>query len=419
MSSRDTTLMIVAAGPLQVPAFEEARALGCRIVAIDGNASAVGMSMADRAWQIDIKQSERILDIARSEHVAGVTSICTDFAVRTLADVAAGLGLPGLQPDAALRATDKRLMRRAFAASGVPSPAFAEASDLRSALDRSRELGLPVALKIPRSAGSRGVYRVDTPAQMVAHYEQARRLEPTEDLLVEQWLTGPEVSVEGCCVGRSAHIVQITDKIVFAGPSPVEAGHTQPSRLPQRTQQAIRQVTVAAIAALGLEDCGFHAELKITGQGPLVIEVAARLGGDRISTQLTPLSTGINLVRAVIDLALGRAPALEARHRRGAAIRYFQAPAAGLLESVAGMENLCDSPHLESLQSVTEWGEPLKPGLRLRPVQSSLDRCGYVVFSGADADDAAARADAAIRSVVFNVRPEAPAAGPRACAQVA
>jgi biotin carboxylase len=403
-NSSPPTLMIVAAGPLQLPAFEEARRAGSKIISIDRSSTAPGMLFAHRAYAIDIKQSEKIIQIARDEKIDGIVSICTDFAVRTVASVAESLGLPGLPVEAARRATDKRLMRRVFKESGVPSPQFAEISDLSSALRSANEIGYPVALKVPRSAGSCGVYRVKTSHDLTECYKQARGLEPLENLLVEQWLNGPEVSVEGCCIGQEPHIVQITDKLLFSGACPVESGHTQPSRLPSTIQDSIRKVTEMGVRALGCENCGFHAELKATSDGPKIIEIAARLGGDRIATHLTPLSTGVNLVKAVIHLSLGRKPDLEPSQSRGAAIRYFRMPGVGSLDRIEGLDELAGLKDLEYLSLETERGEPLKPGLLVTRVQSSLDRCGYVIFKGNSASEAANKAEAAIRSVRFTIR---------------
>jgi hypothetical protein len=170
-------------------------------------------------------------------------------------------------------------------------------------------------------------------------------------------------------------------------------------------QGEIRQATIAGIRALDLRDCGFHAELKATPDGARVIEIAARLGGDRIATHLTPLSSGVNLVKAVVDVALGREPNLEAKHRHGSAIRYFQMPGFGVLEQVGGLEALSQCEGLEQLSGQTERGEPLQPGLAVSPVLSSLDRFGYVLFGGRDAEEAARRADAAVSAVTFTVRP--------------
>ena len=406
LNSETPLLLIVAAGPLQLPAFHEARSLGCKIIAVDRSGSAPGMRLADKAYEIDIKQSHEIAEIARIENVEGVMSICTDFAVPTVAVVADALGLPGLRPNSALKASDKRLMRRAFFACDVPSPNFCEVSDIKSASLAADRLGYPVALKIPKSAGSRGVYRVDTPSELIERFERARSLEPCADLLIEEWLRGPEVSVEGCCVGLEPHIVQITDKLLFSGPNPVEAGHTQPTQLGQRTQDLIRTTTCSGIRALALEDCGFHAELKVTESGPRIVEIAARLGGDRIATHLTPLSTGVNLVRAVIELALGRKPSLKPSCNRGAAIRYFDMPGPGWLDRVEGLDILYGLPGVEHLSFQTEAGEPLRPGLNVRQVHSSLDRSGCVIFSGRNAHDAGNRAEAAIRTVAFYVRPD-------------
>ena len=403
---RQSTILLIAAGPLQLPAFEEARRRGLRIVAIDRDPAAPGMRMAHAAHAVDIKNIAEVTKMARREAVCGVMSICTDFAVRTVAAVGQALGLPALSPEAARCATDKRAMRQALRHAGVPCPRFAEVGSLDHALAEAEQMGYPVALKIPCSAGSRGVFEVADAADLRRAFVQARELEPGRSLLVEEWLEGPEVSVEGAVAGREATVVQVTDKLVFPGPYPVESGHTQPSRLPRHLVDAIGDATLRAISALDFSDCGFHAELKLAPRGPCVIEIAARLGGDHISTDLTRLSTGTDLVAAVMDIALGRRPDLEARRSRGSAIRYFQLPAAGELVSIAGLEEISGRAGFKFLCARTERGEVLRPGLRVEvPVRSSLDRHGHVIFTGSDASEAAARADAALQSLQFEIRP--------------
>src|SRR5207237_6779557 len=96
-------------------------------------------------------------------------------------------------------------------------------------------------------------------------------------------------------------------------------------------------------------NCGFHAEIKVGPDGPRIIEIAARLGGDRIATHLTPLSTGIDLVRAVLDVSLGKAPRVTRRWSRGAAIRYFDAERSGVLSAIHGLERIPEMPGFEML----------------------------------------------------------------------
>src|SRR4051812_45791299 len=247
-------ILIIAAGPLQVPLICAAKLRGLRIVAVDANPAAPGLRVADSAHVLPLDDYETILQVAKRQGVGAVASLCTDFAVRATAHVADRLHLPGLTMEVALNATDKRRMRRRFAALGAPSIPFREVDDADSAIAAAHDLGYPVALKTPRSAGSRGIFRIDCDRQMQARFPDARQYESRGPLLAESWMTGPEVSVEGCCFEGQIHIVQITDKLLFPGSSPVEAGHTQGSRLSAVAQRDIRDCTAEGIRALEMDN---------------------------------------------------------------------------------------------------------------------------------------------------------------------
>jgi biotin carboxylase len=406
-SDRKPSLLIVAAGPLQAPAIEAAAALGVRTVAVDADPRAPGLALADAGHVVDIHDLAAVERVARLEGVSGVMTLCTDSPVRTVAAVAEALGLPALSRAAAANATDKRLMRNALSANGVPVPRFRGVESAAAALVAAEAFGYPVALKAPCSSGSRGVYCVDTPADLAKRFVQARGYQSHGGLLIEEWMDGPEVSVEGVCLGEQVHVVQVTDKLLFPGPFPVEAGHTQPSRLPAATVARIRAATEAGVRALGLSACAFHAELIVTRDGPKIVEIGARLGGDRIATHLTPLSTGVNLVRAAIMIALGKDPDVTPKRDRGAAIRYFHAACYGTVEAVGGLDQVQSLPGLELLYAASERDGPLRPGFAIGEVRSSLDRYGHVIFSGDDAAQAAGRAEQAASLVKFRFRSSA------------
>jgi biotin carboxylase len=396
--------MILGAGPLQLPAIHEARALGIRSAVLDHNPKAVGLSLCDSAYVADILAPDAVVEIARQERVDGVMTLCTDAPVRTVAAVAAALGLHALSPAAAANATDKRLMRKALLANGAPVPGFCEVESIGAALAAADALAYPLALKVPCSSGSRGVYRVDTSEDLANRFVQAREYQPHGDLLLEEWMDGPEVSVEGVCCGGRVHVIQVTDKFLFPGAFPVEAGHSQPSRLPAATVAQIRAATETSVRALGLNDCAFHAELKITPGGPKIVEIGARLGGDRISTHLTPLSTGVNLVRAAIQIAVGLEPDIVPSMARGAAVRYFHAADCGTVERVEGLDEISSLPGLELLYAASERDGPLRPGFVIGEIRSSLDRYGHVLFSGDSAVQASERAEQAASMVKFRFR---------------
>jgi len=400
------TLLIVAAGPLQVPAFKEARAMGIRTVAVDANPAAPGMSLADAHYAADILDHELVTQIARRERVDGVMTLCTDAPVRTVALVASQLKLKALSPQAAANSTDKRLMRRCLASAAVPIPKFSVVGSLEETYRSAEAIDFPLVLKAPCSSGSRGVVRVESASELESAVIEVRRFQPTGELLLEEWMEGPEVSVEGACQGDKVQIIQVTDKTLFSGAFPVEAGHTQPSMLPTPIIERIRSVTTDAVSALGLSDCALHAELKITSDGPKIVEVGARLGGDRIATHLTPLSTGVNLLRATIMIAMGEVPDLVPKFSRGAAVRYFHAPECGVIKSIGGLSQIDSLPGLELLYAASERDGELRPGLRIGQVHSSLDRYGHVLFSGEDAAQASQRAEHAASLVHFCFQPD-------------
>lgn len=393
------TILVIGAGMLQVPAYEVARRLGIRSVAVDRNPSAPGMALADVAHAVDTRDIEGIVRVARSEGVAGVITLCTDAPVVAVAAVAKAIGSRAIEPEAAARATNKGLMRDAFARAGAPIPAYRRVASLDAARAAAQEIGLPVILKPPASSGSRGIFKVTTLDQLAAAYEHTRGVAGGEgEILVEEFVDGDEVSVETLSFGGRHFVLAITDKSTTGDPYWVETGHAEPSRHPPAVQQGIRETAVAGLAALGVMDAAGHVEIKLGRRGPRLIEIGARLGGDFITTELVRRSTGIDMVEAIIRMALGETPDISPRHSRGAAIRYLLPPK-GRIASIDGVAEA------RAMPGVVRWELALEPGGDFSGVRSSLDRPGFVIAEGADAAEADARARAAVRRVVFRGGP--------------
>jgi biotin carboxylase len=395
------SILVVGAGPLQLPAIHEARALGIRSIALDGNPSAVGLALCDAPYVVDILDADAVCAIARRENIDGILTLCTDAPVSTVAEVGQRMGLTVLSPQAAARATDKRLMREAFRSAGAPSPRTHLVHSLADARVAAQSLGFPVVLKIGRGSGSRGVYRIDDPDAMQAAYVRCRDWQKEGALLLEEWVDGEEVSVEGYCTDRGRSIVAITDKFLFPGVSPVEIGHCQPSIHAPLREQQIHSAVQAGLGALDLTWCAFHAEIKVSQKGAQLIEIGARLGGDRISTHLTPLSTGVNLVRVAILLALGERPQCPRIWERAACVRYFDVQRAGTLRSVLGLRKLYEIPGVEVIYPASERDGMLRAGFAISEVHSSLDRYGHVLYTAATRSDAIARCELATSMVCF------------------
>jgi biotin carboxylase len=165
--------------------------------------------------------------------------------------------------------------------------------------------------------------------------------------------------------------------------------------------QQIHSSVQAGLSALDLTWCAFHAEIKISTKGAQLIEIGARLGGDRISTHLTPLSTGVNLVRVAILLALGERPQCPRIWERAACVRYFDVQRAGTLRSVLGLRRLYEIPGVEVIYPASERDGTLCKGFAVGEIHSSLDRYGHVLYSAATRNEAIARCELAASMVCF------------------
>jgi biotin carboxylase len=216
--------------------------------------------------------------------------------------------------------------------------------------------------------------------------------ETDTEILIEEFVDGPEVSVETVSWKGVHHVIAITDKLTTGDPHWVELGHSQPTRLPLEVQRSVRRCVEAGLDALGIVDSPSHVEIKVGSHGPVLIEIGARLGGDFISTDLTLLSTGISMPRAAIDTALGREPDVSVLRSGASAIRYLTARP-GVVSAVRGVE---DARSLSGVETVAIY---VKPGDRVGVVRASGDRAGHVIASGRQAEEAVAIAEQVLDAV--------------------
>ncbi|MGB2614271.1 MAG: ATP-grasp domain-containing protein [Phycisphaerae bacterium] len=397
------TLLVLAAGPLQLPAITTARRMGLRVVAADGDRDAPGLALADVAHVINILDPEACLDIARREKIDGVIHICSEVSMFSMGRINEELGLAGIDSATAIRATNKEEMRRAFEAGGAPSPRSIGVTTEDEALRALQAIGGPVIFKPSRNSGSRGITRLGedvSPEQAAAALRYAIEESRDRSALVEEYVEGPEFSVEILAFGGRNEVLAVTDKVTTGAPHFVETGHSQPTREPPDARAAIAEAAVQGVRALGIDWAAAHAEVKLSPRGPFLIEIGARLGGDFITTELVPRSTGIDMVEGAINLALGRQPDLEPRHApRGAAIRYLTPPPGRAL-AVKGVDEARRMPGVKVVEVDVGVGDTVPE------VKSSLTRVGYVIAEGAGADEAVANAEAARDAIVIETAGE-------------
>ncbi len=265
-------------------------------------------------------------ELTGDEPLAGVLA-WDEARVLQAAKVAEALRLPGGDPDVAMRCRDKHLTRTALDAAGVPQPRSLLVSDVDEALAAAASVGYPVVLKPRAMAASLGVVRVDTPAELRDRFTFARDVEIPgswhyDEILVEECVTGEEISVDSAVHAGTVYPMFLARKQVAYPPYFEEVGHVLDGADPLLADGTVRRVVRDAHAALGFTDGVTHTELMLTADGPRVIEVNARLGGDLIP-YLGLRATGIDPGLAAAAVACGWAPEVAPARTGAGAVRFF------------------------------------------------------------------------------------------------
>lgn len=369
-------IMILGASILQLPAIQKAKEMGLDVVAVDMNPHAIGFEETDIIKEIvSTIDIARVVDVAKRHRVDGVMTLASDMPMRSVAAVAQELGLVGISDDTALKATNKAEMRKALKEHGVPIPKFYKVSNREEYDNAVKAFKVPFIVKPADNSGSRGIFKInDLTAYQTIHdaYDYSRASSRNGDVVVEEYMNGPEVSVETLSVDGICHVIQITDKLTTGAPHFVEMGHSQPTQLDDNTAERIREVTKAANKAIGIMNGPSHTEIIVTAEGPKIVELGARLGGDCITTHLVPLSTGVDMVECCIKIALGERPNIKPKFRKGSAIRYFH-QSAGVITSIDGIGAA------EKIKGVQQVSVVHGIGEQISDVIDSASRMGFVI----------------------------------------
>lgn len=389
-------LMVLAAGLLQIPVIKKAHELGVFVIAVDDDPSAPGMALADKSIVPGgLMNEDKLVAIAKEEHVDGVIHPCSEVAMMVMGRINDELNLHGISRETAMRATNKHLMREAFEAYGAPSPKSYCTASVEEGWSLFSSIGGKAILKPSRNSGSRGISEIEpdiSKEDFSALFERSKDESRDASVMIEQFIEGPEFSIEIIVCNGVVNVLQVTDKKTTEAPYFVELGHSQPSQFPKEVVDAIKDAAIKGVKALNLNDCAAHAEVKYQEGKPYIMEIGARLGGDFISTELTHLSTGIDMVVAAINVALGNDPNLDSvAEPQGVAIRYFT-PQPG---KVTAIEN----KDLLNRSDVYDAEIYVKPGDEVKEVKSSLDRSGHVIVTASNAKEAIEIAECLINEV--------------------
>ena len=384
-----------------MPIIKRAREMGYYVIAADGNPNAVGLQYADKQICANITSEEEMVAIAKQEQIDGVIHPCSEVSMNVMGRIHDELNLSGVSRKQAVVATNKHLMREAVKKGDAPSPVSILAKSAEDAWEQFMAMPGDAILKPSRNSGSRGIAKVSKGSNGVSEvskedfyklYDIALEESRDNSVLIEQFIEGPEFSVEIIVWEGKVNVLTVTDKKTTEAPHFVELGHNQPSCFPEETVALIKDAAVRGVKALGVDKCACHAEVKVQDGKAYLMEIGARMGGDFISTVLTRLSTGIDMVAAAIDCALNIKPDLTPKAApQGVCIRYF-CPKPGKLVSISNTEVL-DDPR------VHEWEIYHQVGDEIPEVTSSLCRSGHVIVTEETPQKAIAYAESLLNEV--------------------
>ncbi len=377
-------LLVLGAGAAQVGLLRAARERGLFVIAVDRDAAAPGFAYADKRALVSAEDEPDVDRLARAENVDGIVSPGADWPVGIAARVAERLRLPHpIDGATAALATSKQRQRERFTAAGVPQPRLLA------------EPAAPCVVKAPDRQGQRGLTLVRTEAELPAAIEAALAASRNGTYIVEEFVDGPEVTVNAVSVDGVFHPLLVTDRVTADPPAfGVALAHVWPC-VPV-TQGPIDAARAAA-DALGIRNGPTYTQIRVGEDGSRVVELAARLGGGH-DAELVEAVTGVKLNELALDFALGNEVCVTGTQSLagGGCVLFLVAPEGRLL-AIEGRE----AAH--AAEGVVDVRIYREPGHTFGPLLRGADRAGAVIAVGDSRDDALERARAAADEIRFVV----------------
>jgi biotin carboxylase len=399
------TVLFLGAGRHQRAAILQAKEMGLRVAAIDGNPNALALGDADIGEVVNFVDIPQAVAFAEKLRPDGVLTITSDRAVVAVAAVAEALGLAGIGVDVARGLTNKIEMRRRLEAGGLPQPRYGSARTLEEAREAVAHVGFPNVIKPADSGGQRGVFRLESVDDLEAKFEETLALSHRGEVIVEEFVDGTEMNA--MAIVRDGAVTQLTLSDRHRPPGEGFAVgwiHAYPAALDAEGTAEAEALVERTVHALGLRTGIAFPQLIAGTDGSIkVIEAAARIPGGQMA-DLVKHAVGVDLVEVALRFALGEPVTDEiaaAKHRTPTAIRFFTAQPgplpAGKVKAPARLDSVLTAPGVVQAASYIVAGETI------RPVKVDCDRRGYVIAVGSSGPEALERAEQAARLVEVEV----------------
>lgn len=391
-------ILILGAGISQYPTITSTKNMGWKSIVIDENPNALYKGLADTFEVADIKDKEAVLKIAERHKPDGVVCPGTDFPV-TAAYVAEKLGLPGIPVEVAERCSNKHLMRKALKEAGLFVPKFAFFSLLEyreSGIRRYIDFDYPMVVKPVDNMAARGSRIVFNKKEFDEAIINAFKFSHSSTVILEEFKEGMELSIDALVYNGEVKIFGIGDRHFSLSPYLIEIGHTVPSILDKEIIEEANKTFIEAVKALGIEDGAAKGDIKITSDGIMIVELAARISGGFLSGWTIPYAHGINPHMALLDIVVGNPPkCLDPIWNRWSAER--------VLMSIPGKIQAIEMGYAKHIAKFIHLH--VKEGDEVNFPVHSAERCGSVITLEDFRRDAINEAKRAVKEIFLRLEP--------------
>ena len=367
------SVLVFGVGELQLSIINRANRKGLFTVGIDPCEDAYAKDACQAFEVVGGQDFEATLSVAKKYDVSAVVTAATDKTLVMMARVAKELNLPFYSVETAQWSTDKYQMKQRFIEGGVPC---AQGRLIHNAAE-AKDLFFPVICKPRDNSGSRGVKLCRDVNELQECIDEALDNSKLDTVLVEEFIEDREFSIESLHYEGKSDVIQFTEKRTTEFPYNVELGHKQPANLTDDERQQIRNIISKIAACMNFENCPSHTELKVNDRGVFVIETSPRLGGDYITSMLTPLSTGINLEDQLLHIALGeKVDTVTGRVDKASAVCFFSLPEGEVTAINPRINEIASWPNIHSFELKLHVGD------KVNQITSSLNRYGQFIVTG-------------------------------------
>lgn len=366
-------IVILGTNEYQNPLILRAKELGYETHVYGVPSGQIGETTADVYHPINIMDYDKLWDDVKQLDACGVVSIASEVAMHPQNYLLRKMRIPCNSEWTEKVTTDKYLMRRAMKDAGIDSPQFIKVYgtyNLQEVKAELKNFHYPLIVKPTDLSSSRGVYKIDDETNLVEGLDYAMSWSEEKSIIIEEFIEGPEYSGESIAYDGKYKLMAITEKHTTGAPHFVEIGHKQPAIISPEMHKIVEETLYRAFAALKIEYGAIHPEFKITPNGRvLFMEIATRMGGDCIGSDLVPISTGMDYMGMVINCGCGKAPDFS----------ILWEPKVAEIKYIMNKEDLFEFERIKKEKpDVLVRYSDIKP-FNNKPVLKSADRAGYYI----------------------------------------